>query len=249
MELTKQSATARTARRLVHCSDIHLDDSHAGGLQLRARFELTLTSAAGYAPDVLIIAGDLFDTNRVPDLTVEWAMQTLAEQPYPVVMIPGNHDCMQPQGIFSRFDFDQISNIAMLSAADGELRVLADLQLAFWGRGMVDHCPEYKPLDGAPVRPTDSDWYIGVGHGIYVPTGAETHRSSPVLASAIAQSPFDYLALGHHHAALEVHEDGVLAAYSGSPTDSIGRGATLAVVDLQPDRASSVAIHAVEDWV
>jgi len=36
-----------------------------------------------------------------------------------------------------------------------------------------------------------------------------------------------------------------VAAYSGSPTDDVGRGATYAIVDLAAGRAPQLAIHLV----
>jgi hypothetical protein len=39
--------------------------------------------------------------------------------------------------------------------------------------------------------------------------------------------------------------DKATAAYSGSPTDTIGRGATYVVVDLADGRAPVVAVHTI----
>jgi DNA repair protein SbcD/Mre11 len=235
----------RTTLRLAHCSDIHLDDSHGAAAHYRAGFDRVLEQMQQRRPDVVVIAGDLFDTNRVPDSTVTWAMARLEAQPCPVILIPGNHDCMEPGGVFTRYDFDAINNVEMLAAEAGELRVLADFQLAVWGKGMLDHCAEYRPIDDAHAKPEQVNWYVGLGHGMYVPDGENTYRSSPVYQHAIASSPFDYLALGHHHAALEVHAGGTAAAYCGSPTDTVGRGATYAVIDLNTAAPAQVEIHIV----
>jgi DNA repair exonuclease SbcCD nuclease subunit len=61
----------------------------------------------------------------------------------------------------------------------------------------------------------------------------------------IEESPCDYLALGHHHAAMELVNDRAIAAYSGSPTDDVGRGATYVVVDLVAGGAPALTVHTI----
>ncbi len=59
-----------------------------------------------------------------------------------------------------------------------------------------------------------------------------SERASPIRLSEIEVADFDYVALGHHHAAMEIVTRTATAAYSGSPTDDVGRGPTFATVDL-----------------
>ncbi|MEM7406477.1 MAG: DNA repair exonuclease [Pseudomonadota bacterium] len=228
---------------IFHCSDIHLDDEARHAEALRAGFTAVLAKAREVEPDIVLIAGDLFDSNRIPDSTVAFAMEQIESVALPVALIPGNHDCMAPDGVFRRFDFDRLSNVEMLSEPNGELRTVTKLGVTLWGRGMVDHSIEYAPLGGAPPKPPDCRWYIGLAHGIYVPEGEDNYRSSPVPERAIAESPFDYLALGHHHAAMEVHAGNTAAVFSGSPTDKVGRGASYAVVRLPPAGPADVSIR------
>ena len=44
--------------------------------------------------DMLLIAGDLFDHNRVPDETIAFVQEQLRRLQRPVVILPGNHDCL-----------------------------------------------------------------------------------------------------------------------------------------------------------
>jgi DNA repair protein SbcD/Mre11 len=231
---------------LAHCSDIHLDGDHGDANHYMDGFVHVLACAQAARPDVVVVAGDLFDSNRAPSDIIEWAMDELAKQPCPVLMIPGNHDCMEPGAIFGRYDFNAIKNVEMLLSADGEMRIVDSLNIAVWGKGMDEHSPAFRPVQDVTDRPDNVDWYIGIGHGMYVPDGGETYRSSPVHEGDIAASPFDYLALGHHHAALEVHAGGTAATYSGSPTDTIGRGATFVMVELTPDAPAAIEIREVD---
>ena len=238
--------------RIAHCSDIHLDgdgyhlstgaDAREG---YRRAFARALAKMRAHDPDLMLLAGDLFDANDATPETIRWAMETLGRQPFPVVMIPGNHDCMEPDAIYRRYDFNSIPNVRMLSAEAGEVARLEALSLAVWGKGMVDHSTAYRPLGGCPERPGDCRWFLGLGHGIFVPHGEDSYRSSPIHMQEIEDSPCDYLALGHHHAAMELVTGRAAAAYSGSPTDSVGRGATYVIVDLGAGRPAALQVHTI----
>ena len=235
--------------RIAHCSDIHLDGDDffcTPGSTQRELFGHALNAMCAQNPDLMLIAGDLFDSNRATQETVTWSMETLAEQPFPIFMIPGNHDCMQPEGIFGRNDFNAIDNLQMLSAANGEIGRAEELGVAVWGKGMEVHSPQYRPLGDCPARPSDCRWYLGMGHGMFIPHGEASDRSSPIAMREIESSPFDYLALGHHHAAMELITDTTVAAYSGSPTDDIGRGATFAIAEFATGEAPKLEILTVQ---
>jgi DNA repair exonuclease SbcCD nuclease subunit len=237
--------------RIAHCADIHLDASvygepaPGGGDFHRGAFAAALAAMRAHRPDLMLLAGDLFDSNRATVGTVEWAMETLGRETFPIVMIPGNHDCVESGGVFARHDFNRIPNVTLLAAPDGAMVRLPALGVAAWGKGMVEHSPEFRPLGGCPDRPADCRWYLGLGHGLFVPHGGETHRSSPIHMREIEACACDYLALGHHHAAMEIVTDTTTAAYSGSPTDDIGRGATYVIVDLVAGMPPLVQVHTV----
>lgn len=236
--------------RFAHCSDVHLDGD-AGEMidtsvdYYRSGFARALGVMQSHKPDLLLIAGDLFDANTASDETITWAMDILSEQPVPIVMIPGNHDCLEPGAIYHRYDFNRIPNLQLIDAEHGAIARVESLDVAVWGKGMVEHSPDYLPLDGCPERPADSKWFLGMGHGIFVPHGGETDRSSPIPMQHIEDSACDYLALGHHHAAMELVNDKATAAFSGSPTDTIGRGATYVIGDLTEGAAPAITVHAI----
>ena len=238
--------------RIAHCSDIHLDGDgmpHSDGADaraaLRAAFAEALAEMRRHDPDILLLAGDLFDANDATAETIEWSMSELGRQPFPVAMIPGNHDCMTGDAIYRRYDFGQVPNVSMLADPNGGTVEFDGLDAVVWGKGMIDHAPDYFPLAGCPERPDERRWYLGLGHGIFVPHGESTSRSSPIAMQDIEQNPCDYLALGHHHAAMELVTDKATAAYSGSPTDTIGRGATYVIVDLETGAAPLVQVHTI----
>jgi DNA repair protein SbcD/Mre11 len=233
--------------RLAHCSDVHLDGDHRPPEHYRREFARLLRSIRRDSPDLLLIAGDLFDANDASDETVLWSMEQLGALPFRVAMIPGNHDCVDGRGIYQRSDFERVGNVDMFISPEGEIRRFHELGLAIWGKGMVDHSPEHRPLAGCPAPPPQCDWYLGMAHGIYVPAGASTGRSSQIAHEEIEGSPCDYLALGHHHAALEIRTERTLAAFCGSPTDLVGGGATYATVELVPGEGAQATIRVLDE--
>ena len=179
--------------RIAHCSDIHLDADSRNVIFYRETFQRVLRAIGKCTPDLLLLAGDIFDANTASDDTIQWTMETLVRQPYPIAMIPGNHDCLQGDSIYKHYDFDQIANVNMLTSPAGELRSIESLEVAIWAKGMVDHSSDYRPLDGAPERPRDCRWYLGMGHGIYVPEGQSTTRSNPhqeIKTTLALESPY-----------------------------------------------------------
>ena len=237
--------------RLAHVSDIHLD-SHGLTINgenesdlIKARFAHVLTTLKTQQPDVMLLAGDLFESNHVQVEIIHWAMDQLDAYELPVVMIPGNHDCLIPDGIYRTHDFNAISNVHLIASEQGELVEFEEHDLLIWGKGMYKHCAAFQPLGGYPQRPSDCRWFVGMGHGIYVPSGESTDRSSPILQREIENSPFDYLALGHHHARKELDLNGTKAVYPGSPTDHIGGGANYVTVELEVAVKPHVTVHTV----
>ncbi len=232
--------------RIVHTSDVHLDDN-AEGQRAQAAFAQVVDAVLAQHAQLFLIAGDLFDHNRVPGHVIDFVHAQLARVTCPTVIIPGNHDCYNERSILRRTDFDPDEHgIHLLSEEDGQRVHFDHLHATVWGRGMIEHEPANKPLRNAPDRHGDT-WNIGMAHGFYVDY-PETMRSSLITPDEIAASGFDYLALGHVHVASEIRHGQTLACYPGSP--SMGYGSTryvpsVAVVDLLPSVGPQLRIVAL----
>ena len=115
----------------------------------------------------------------------------------------------------------------------GEQLLFADLSLAIWARGIEDHTPKHRPLEG--YRAADPGWWsVVVTHGHYVRAGEASDRSSPITQAEIGLLGCHYLALGHWHRFLDVSEGDVKAFYSGSPSEPGTHGASVNLVTLDP---------------
>ena len=211
--------------RVLHAADLHLDGDAYGNVEQQAAhrqrerrvFRQVLDRALADDVDLVLIAGDLFDHNRVSDDTVAFVRAELARVRQPVVLLPGNHDCLEPNGVHDRHDFtDGASHVHVIRTLDGEIVEFPELDAIVWGRGMQEHVPGFQPLAHIPPR-DDTRWSLAMGHGFFYAERERPERSSPIFADQIRDSGWDYLALGHHHLQANVSQPGVAAWYAGAP--------------------------------
>ena len=167
--------------------------------------------------DVLVIAGDLFDHNRVDDETVTFVRGELDRVRGPVVILPGNHDCLNANAIYDRHDFSAgAGHVRVIARPEGATLEFPDLDLTVWGRAMEEHGPTFHPLAGLPARDARR-WCLAMGHGFFYEERQRPDRSSPIFADEVRDSGWDYLALGHHHLQANVSQGTVTAYYAGAP--------------------------------
>lgn len=229
---------------ILHTSDIHLDnDIGQSGEESSGQIGLikVVDAAIAMNVDLFLLAGDLFDHNRVGAACLDFASSQLARLPCPMVMVTGNHDCLADYSVYHRFDpADAGDHVCFIREEAGGIVDLGTLGVRVWGRGIVDHHPGNKPLEYVPPR-DDERWYIGVTHGYYVNRGADMY-SSLITPQEVEASGLDYLALGHVHVFQSMQHGKTLAAYPGSPNLSQGaQEMTAAHVELEPETGVSVS--------
>jgi DNA repair protein SbcD/Mre11 len=217
---------ARTVSRrlkLIHTSDVHLEsDTFGSGPRgdvfrdvVRRAFAGVIDIANSNRADLLLIVGDLFDSNRVSGEALDFAMKQIARAKMPVVMIPGNHDAHDERSLYAAvYPSSLPRNLHLILDPGGVSLEFPDLAARVWGRALVEHSPEYRPLSGLP-QPVPHAWNIGLAHGFF--TESETNRSSPITPSEIEASGYDYIALGHIHIFGDVSQGGTRAFYCGTP--------------------------------
>ena len=215
----------RRPLRVLHTADVHLDSDGYGNAAEQAAhrerdrriFRRVVDCALSERVDLVLIAGDLFDHNRVPDETVEFARRELHRLSQPVVILPGNHDCLRTNAIYDRHDFTAgASHVHVIRRLDGESVEFPDLGAIVWGRAMEEHEPGFSPLAGIPGRDRQR-WCIAMGHGFFYDERQRPDRSSPIFAEEIRDAAWDYFALGHHHSRTDVTQGRVAAHYAGAP--------------------------------
>lgn len=227
----------RRPLRILHTADVHLDSDGYGDAARRAAhrdrerrvFQRIVDRALTDDVDLLLIAGDLFDHNRVPDETVAFVRTELDRLRQPVVILPGNHDALYTNAIYDRHDFTAgASHVHVIRRRDGERVEFPDLDAVVWGRAMEEHAPEFQPLANLPGR-VDHRWHLAMAHGFFYEERERPERSSPIFADEIRDAGWDYIALGHQHVQTDVTQGAVAAWYAGAPERTVLR------IDLSPE--------------
>lgn len=230
----RAESPSRPTRRLLHTSDLHVDDAAHTHRVLRAVVDVAIECRV----DMVLFAGDLFDHARITRHTVAEVTAQLARIPVPTVLIPGNHDCTGAGSLYERVDLRAAGpHISFLCSPIGEHVDFEDLGISVWGRGLEVHSPDNHPLQGF-TRSPGRRWQVALAHGHYFPAASRVDRSSPIREEELAGLDCDYVALGHWHHFVDVSVGRVRACYSGSPSDGSDR--TVSVVELDAVRGIRV---------
>jgi DNA repair exonuclease SbcCD nuclease subunit len=235
---------------IAHTSDVHLGDADEPGGAFATRvFQRVIETTRQVKADILLIVGDLFDTNRVSKSTFDSAVELINKLPIPAVLLPGNHDCYDETSVYRRWDIEAACpNLRMLREAQGEVLTYPELGLKIWGRPVVVHEPEFQPLGGLPQR-DGPWWHVVMAHGMYMGYGSPPPRSSPIWPKELEGTGWDYIALGHIHKFDNLSRDSTMVCYSGSPIGSLvgdGRGMItgtpgyIVVVRLVPEQPAAL---------
>jgi len=212
-------------RRVLHTSDLHLV---APGDSACQSLEALVNLAIEFKVDLVIIAGDLFDRNRVNETLVSFVVEQLQRLPAYVVILPGNHDCLTPDSVFGREDLWQnCANVRVFKEPCGEIIDLPDIGVLLWGKSHNSYEHDVQPMAGIPQPQGNGRWHIAVAHGYYVDVDTPLFPSYHITQEEIVTSGWDYIALGHLPTFNCVCSEPV-AYYSGSPS----LFGTVAIVDL-----------------
>ncbi len=205
---------------LVHSSDLHVDDAYTAsendGDGARGLIRV-LEVAKAQAADLVIVAGDFFEHNRLPQELLERVGEILAHAGRPVVILPGNHDPAIKQSAWHRGGLGDIEGIHVLGVSNGAAALYPEMDLEVWG------LPHFDYYDMAPlktIRPRTTRWQIATAHGHYEEApdyGGKPCPSWLISEAQIAATGADYVALGHWNRATRVGNGTVPAYYSGSP--------------------------------
>ncbi|MBI3757783.1 MAG: DNA repair exonuclease [Deltaproteobacteria bacterium] len=240
---------SRRRIKVIHTSDVHLESDTFGrseeGQKYRRRiqgaFQKVVDQVIAEDADLFLIAGDLFDSNRVHESGIEFVHQELSRAPCPVVLIPGNHDCYDTRSIYKKFDFSVAGpHVFTLTAEEGQVIELPHIDATVWGKGMIEHDHKYRPIAGVAPRHRDY-WHIGMAHG-YCVDEEELQRSSLIFPREIEQSGLDYLALGHVHVYTDLSQGETKACYPGTPAPlhlGVNEGGSYALAIFDPDTGVS----------
>lgn len=135
--------------RILHAADLHLDSpfdalsEEKAALRRREQREL-LRSLAGIRAeqkaDLVLLSGDLFDSDAAWAETEELLRLTLSEMGVPVFIAPGNHDYFSSAGRWARLRLPD--NVHVFTTPDFDCVVLEELNVRVWGAAFTDNAAE-----------------------------------------------------------------------------------------------------------
>ena len=188
--------------RIMHTGDIHLDsafsrlDSRHAEIrrnELRAAFTSMMLSAKMNGADLMLISGDLFDSEFVTRETAALLCREFANFGKPVYIAPGNHDPALPKSFWFRASLPE--NVHVFTSPSVEVFHLDELNVSVYGYGFDAQDLETSPLKNTSVE-DKSRINLLVCH-------CDMHSASstdcPVTADELRAFGADYAALGHIH--------------------------------------------------
>ena len=250
--------------RLLHTADVHLGARHAdlgdrAATQRErqfAAFVATVDLALAEKVDLVLIAGDLFDSNTQPRRSVERAaaqIKRLVEARIRVVIAPGTHDVYDRASIYRAYDMAALagavgSDLVTVLDPDHHDVHLGALDVVVHGRCFATKRAPESPLAGLDASTDErATWHVGLLHAALAIEGRTDGDDVVVRTDEIAASNLDYLALGHWHSTSKGKAGKTTYAYSGAPEpialDQDRAGNVLLVTLDQVDGRKSVEIE------
>jgi DNA repair exonuclease SbcCD nuclease subunit len=205
---------------VVHSSDLHVDHDYTARLHGgdgTAGLGCVLAAARDLAADVVLLAGDTFDSHRVPQNLIEQAAAVIGASALPIVILPGNHDPATASAIYRDGALKAVKNLHVIGVTHDDTIAFPDLALEVWGRPHRDY-DDMIPFE--TVRARQTRWLIAMAHGHYEPKPDRSIGPRPswlIGDDEIAATGADYVALGHWNRAVRIGNGVVPAYYSGSP--------------------------------
>ena len=222
--------------RLLHTADVHLGARHADlGEQAAAQrerqfaaFQATVNLAIAEKVDVVLIAGDLFDSNTQPRRSVERVaaeLKRLVAARIRTVIIPGTHDVYDRSSVYRVHDLAALAGspdgqdlVTLLTPERSSIH-LGACDVVVHGTVFATKRAPHSPLRDLRVGggADNATWHVGLVHGsLAIPD--RTDRDEVVFTrEEIAASGLDYLALGHWHSTQQGTAGSTTWAYAGAP--------------------------------
>jgi Calcineurin-like phosphoesterase len=170
--------------------------------------------ARGQGAAHVLVAGDVFDADDLPNTTVRRGLERMAEHAALTwVLLPGNHDPARIGGIWDRVRRFGVPANVILALDEAPLPLTNDVVVL--PAPLTSKNPGRDPsswMDQAASAPGVAR--IGLAHGSIQGFGSDGESSVLIARDRAARAGLAYLALGDWHGTTEVSAD---TWYSGTP--------------------------------
>ena len=204
--------------------------------------------------EFIVVAGDVFESNTLPERDFQRALDAIRELPVPVYLLPGNHDALDATSIYHRKVFDEVALSGVHVLRDSvPVEVRPGVEIV--GAPLTSRSPDSDLLADAlePLEPT-TGVRIAVAHGQVAGFGAEVGEtlSLAAVAEAVGKRTVQYVAVGDSHSTQKLDDAGRMW-FSGSPEttdydDKEKHSGNALVVDVWPDREPLVEAAHIGQW-
>jgi len=212
--------------KILHTADLHLGKElkYLGdfGKELREVTKQTFSRIIDLAlekeVDLLLISGDLFDSNKVSSKLIGYVVEGLRRlNGTPVCIIPGTHDCYDLNSVYRHNEFTHnLENIFIFKNSGPTTKIFEGLNVAIHAKVNATNLSPESPLkDLKPNR--DIAFNVALAHGSIKIEGKHNPDEYVIEPKEIENSGMNYIALGHWHKCAEYSFGKTKAWYSGSP--------------------------------
>lgn len=206
--------------KMLHCADVHLGaaESSLGTLAESRRaetlitFEKIINLAKEQSVDLLLIAGDLFNSNNVESSFTDRVFESFNSIPnIKIVYAAGNHDPLNAESPFSKCTLP--SNLFVLDTNDSFVE-FSDINTRVYGKSFKE--VYMQGVESFSLKPDDAFINLMCIHGELRSDLGSDYNS--ITSDFIKTSGMDYIALGHVHKRTDVGKIGnTFVAYCGCP--------------------------------
>ncbi len=190
--------------RILHTADFHLDSAFGalGEEQARQRrqecrklMDRLVDFANEQDVELLLLAGDLFDSDDVFAQTGEDLALALSRLRGHAVIAPGNHDRYDTTGAYGRVLWP--GNVHIFTEDSLTCFDFPQYDCTVWGAAFTEPAvPDGRVLDGFAV-PEDGRTHLLLLHA---DLGVKNSPYRPLTEEQLGRTGADYAALGHQHA-------------------------------------------------
>lgn len=190
--------------KILHTADLHLDSAFeglgAGKAAVRREEQRGLLTrlaelAVSENVDLVLLAGDLFDSTNTYSQSLQELVRALRMIPAPVFISPGNHDFYDAHSAYTKLVLPE--NVHIFTKNAIECVELPGLRARVYGAAFTEKYSAPLLRDFTAER-TDGVLNLLCLHG---EVGVRESVYDPISLDELARSGIDYAALGHIHKA------------------------------------------------
>ena len=210
--------------KILHAADFHLDSAFHGltpeqassrRQEQRHLVEELIDLCQSQKCDLILLAGDLFDSDRAYTDTIDLLIRNFSRCPVPIFIAPGNHDFYTPGSPYQTAAWPE--NVHIFTSPHVQTIALPALDCLVSGAAFTT--PRSQSMLENFSADKSAKYHLMVLHGeVDIPASSY----NPITKEQIAAANLTYLALGHIHQASGLKKAG--KTHYAWPGCSMGRG-------------------------